>query len=303
MTTHLTPGSKVAIVVVNYGAPDLLEANLARMSTGDAVVHVVDNFSTQQHRLEVKKLCQRYRWIGHYPDGNLGFGTGCNLAAEAAIEHGSRLILLLNPDATIDTSSRELLQEVVAAEPLCLAAPVVYTPDDQVWSAGVDLHVASGSMQSWAKRTDPPEGDVIPWLTGTCLMLSAELWSRVGGFDPDYFLYWEDTDLSAKVQAAGGTLRLVEEARAYHEEGSTHGDADDRAKSSIYYYYNVRNRMIFARKHLSAQQRRRWARTAVPEAYRILLRGGRRQFRRPMRTIWPALRGLVDGWRLVTGRH
>ena len=41
------------------------------------------------------------------------------------------------------------------------------------------------------------------WLTGACLAVSKRVWQATGGFDPDYFLYWEDVDYSQRAKAVG----------------------------------------------------------------------------------------------------
>ncbi len=290
-------GRRLGIVVVNFGSSALLREHLVGFTEGrDDVVVVVDNWSTPGEREAVRRLAGEHGWLVEEPDANLGFGGGCNVGVRRAVGEGVGHVLLVNPDATIDSDSIEALLEVVREQPLTLAAPVVRGPDGTVWSAGTDVLLATGDMRSWARRV--PGERHLPWLSGACLMLSVGLWDRVGGFDEDYFLYWEDVDLSARVLAVGGDLQVVQAATATHHEGGTHsGDAGARAKSALYYYYNVRNRLLFARRRLSADDRRRWRRGSLGAAWRVLLRGGRRQFFHPTRNLWPALRGTVDGWR------
>lgn len=289
----------LAVVVVNYGASALLADGLvatARDLPGADVV-VVDNLSTRGERDAVGALAALHGWHLVAADENLGFGAGCNVGAAAAWARGATRVLLLNPDATIDGRSVALLEDVVAREPLTLAAPVVRRPDGSVWTAGNRLDLTTGRML-------PPSSEStseMAWLSGACLLATAELWQRIGGFDDAYFLYWEDVDLSARVTAAGGTLRVVPEAVAIHEVGGTQVTTG-RARSPLYYYFNIRNRQLFAERHLSPPLRRRWSRTALPAAREIVLRGGRRQLLRP----WPVLRitwrALSDARRRRWGR-
>jgi GT2 family glycosyltransferase len=137
-------------------------------------------------------------------------------------------------------------------------------------------------------------------------MVSAELWDRVGGFADDYFLYWEDIDLSHRVLAAGGRLEVSATATAIHAEGGTQGinsHASGTPKSTTYYYHNIRNRLLFAAIHLSAADVRRWRRTAPRVAWEVLLEGGRRQLIRSPRPIIAAARGLRDGLRMSARRR
>ena len=140
-----------------------------------------------------------------------------------------------------------------------------------------------------------------PRLSGACLALSADLFEAAGGLDARYFLYWEDVDFSARVLAAGGSLALVRDAVAVHDEGGTHSEDDqsDRAKSDIYYYYNVRNRLLYAGLHLDRATQRRWVATAGRAAREIVLRGGRRQLLSTRRPLITAAQATRDGMRLL----
>ncbi|WP_290514386.1 glycosyltransferase family 2 protein [Aeromicrobium sp.] len=295
----------MAIIVVNYGSSTLLARNLVAVANElpEAHVVVVDNLSSNPERHLVRGLCDAHGWTGIYPNGNTGFGGGCNLGVDQALARGARTILLLNPDAVIDRASTLLLVAAASAgDAMTLAAPRVVRPDGSHWSAGSDLDLDRGDMRSWRRRHEAPDARTLPWLSGACLVLDAELWRRVGGFDEDYFLYWEDVDLSVKVTEAGGKLELVDGATAVHDEGRTHDDGHRaEAKSSIYYYYNIRNRLLFATKHLDEADRRRWRRTAADAAWQIIRRGGRRQLVRPGGFVGAAWRGTRDGIRGTTG--
>ena len=108
-------------------------------------------------------------------------------------------------------------------------------------------------------------------------------------------------DFSARVLAAGGSLALVRDAVAVHDEGGTHSESgqSDRAKSDIYYYYNVRNRLLYAGLHLDRATQRRWVATAGRAAREIVLRGGRRQLLSTRRPLLTAAQATRDGVRLL----
>jgi N-acetylglucosaminyl-diphospho-decaprenol L-rhamnosyltransferase len=294
-------GASWAIVVVNYGSHRLLKANLlpmARNSPGAHIV-VVDSFSTVDERTAVQELAHANGWHVILPQTNVGFGGGMNLGVARALELGAERMLLINPDATMERRDVELLHAEVAASPMTMCAPIIRTPGGAVWFAGADLYLHDGSIRS-ERRRGTVNAPYHSWLSGACLMISKQLWNAVGGFDEEYFLYWEDVDLSHRILKAEGCLKCVRTATAIHDEGGTHTDdtSGDRhhAKSPTYYYYNIRNRLMFARKNLSPEDQRRWQRGSLKAAREILLRGGRRQFlHRPGQAISPAFRGLRDG--------
>lgn len=294
---------RLAIVVVNYASHALLEANLAAVAqaTPDAAVVVVDNFSSRREQHDVQALADSHGWSLVCLPENAGFGAGMNAGVAAAKELGAEAFLLLNPDAMIAADSLALLREALELEPLTLLAPIMYDAGGALWFDGADLLWENGQTRSASRRTEGQRFQ--PWLSGACLLASAQLWDTVDGFDERYFLYWEDVDLSYRVVLAGGGLRVLKEATAVHDEGGTQtADAHrrrGRAKSNLYYYYNIRNRLLFAALHLPAQERKQWKGRAVAAAREVLLRGGRRQFIRPFGAVSAAVRGTWAGMALV----
>lgn len=302
----MTDFSSLVVVVVNYGSSELLERNLVGTAAAlpGAQIVVVDNRTTEQESRRVTALAEREGWVALLQPGNRGFGAGVNIGVEAARERGRTRYLLLNPDAAVDASSVALLLDAVAGDAPAIAAPRVLDGAGRVWSAGSVLDLEDGATHgaAWAARN--PRARVRRWLTAAVLMVNDAAWQATGGFDEDYFLYWEDVDFSLRVEDAGGALHVVDEATAVHDEGGTQGVGDPavHAKSPTYYYYNVRNRMLLATKLLDAHAVRRWDESSTAAAREILLRGGRRQLLRPWRAIPPVWRGHRDGRLIARGR-
>jgi GT2 family glycosyltransferase len=292
----------LAVVVVGYGSSGLLGANLAPLTRAlpGAITVVVDNRTTDDERERMRALAADEGWLLVEPDVNLGFGPGMNAGVAAAREAGAHALLLLNPDATIEPDAVATLLGVVRADRDALVAPRILRPDGSVWFDGSDLHLGDGRISATRKREELGVRDAELWLSGACLALSAELWERVGGFGDGYFLYWEDVELSYRARRAGARVLVVQEATAVHAEGGTQGAGHERsgeAKSETYYYFNIRNRLVFAVRNLDASSVRQWRRASLPIAYEVLLQGGRRQFLRPVVPLRAAFRGVRDGLR------
>ena len=293
-------GGQLAVIVVNYGSSALLAANLLPFaeSLPEARVVVVDNRTTDEERATVSALAARHGWALVAPDDNPGFGSGMNLGVARALADGAGYLLLLNPDARIDAATaRSLLDRAVGA-PGDLHSPRIVTPAGATWFAGADLHLGDGRLRRPGRPS--PDGRVEPWLSGACLLLTRDLWEAVGGFDDDYFLYWEDVDLSHRVLAAGGELRVWDELEVVHDEGGTHGgERRGRAKSDIYYFHVIRNRHLFAAKHLSDADLAAWEANRVRVAWEVLMQGGRRQVLTSPRVLLVAARALAVGRRMA----
>lgn len=303
MTADRSSASVLAIVVVNFGSSTLLSGNLlptAQDVQPDHVV-VVDCYSTEEERQDVLRLSRMHGWETVALPDNRGFGGGMNAGVGRALELGATEFLLLNPDAQIDASSVRRLRARVHSDPALLVSPRIETPDGRAWFTGSDVYLEDGTTRAATRRGERPEAQRWEWVSGACLMMSAQLWHASEGFDESYFLYWEDVDLSRRVVAAGGRLGVDAEALAVHDEGGTHTDpGSDRGRSGTYYRYMIRNRLLFASKHLDAGSIRKWRRSAMRNAWQTLLHGGRRQFLHPVGPVRSALRGLREGRSLAS---
>ncbi|WP_129339880.1 glycosyltransferase family 2 protein [Cellulomonas endophytica] len=280
----------VAVVVVNYGSSDLLAENIPRcgLAGSGARVVVVDNRTTEAERERLLALGADQGWDVVPAATNLGFGGGMNVGVAHARAAGADVVLLLNPDAWLPPADLAALVDAARAEPTTLLSPEIVRPDGTPWFRGAWIDVPRGRTRTGTPPT-PPEH---PWLVGACLVLHTDLWERIGGFDERYFLYWEDVDVSWRVLAAGGALRVLGTATAVHSVGGTQRT---EGKSPGYCYWNTRNRLLFAAQHLPRATVLRWALRTPFYAREVLLRGERTLDRRIVAPFWATARGSLAG--------
>lgn len=292
--------AEFAVVIVSFGSSKLLRRNAAALelpSSGRIVV--VDCYSSAAERERVRAIAGQHGWTAVLLDDNAGFGGGTNAGAERAIELGAQVIVALNPDAQIDRESLEVLVAAVQEDPMLVASPMIVEVDGSPWFSGADLYLEDGSVRGARARQRFEGIERRAWATGACFSISLELWRKLAGFDEEYFLYWEDIDLSHRALNAGGRLAIAE-ATVVHDAGGTQtAIGAGRAKSETYYYYNIRNRLLYAVKHLPGGDVKRWERSAARVGYGVLLRGGRRQLVTSVQPWRAYLRALRDGRRLV----
>lgn len=167
--------------------------------------------------------------------GNIGFGRGHNIAL--AGEPG-RYHLILNPDVELADNSLHLALSFMVAHPDCgLLTPAAFWKDGsrqylcKRYPSVFDLLLrgfAPAKLRGiFKKRLDRYEmGDVVgesvvwdPQIVSGCFMLfRGDVLQRLGGFDPGYFLYFEDFDLSLRA-ASMSRLAYVPWVRIVHHGG------------------------------------------------------------------------------------
>ncbi len=319
--TDLRPAAKsgqadrMGIVVVNYGSSDLVARNLGALDLDSDTVDVVlvDNFSTREESERARALARAQDWHFVAKASNEGFGAGVNAGIREADRLGCVCFLLLNPDALVPAEVIAELRTHCVREPLALVSPVLESSRRETLFAGSRLDLRTGDIRGAgssrpARRAggrrqggsrEPAPDSSVDWLPATCLAVHRDLITRAGGFDVEYFLYWEDVDFSRRCVRAGGTLRIRDDLRAVHDAGGTQGPQRGRAKSSIYYRYNCRNRLLFATRHLSRRELLTWMLYTPVESWQILLRGGRRQLLHSPKPLIAAVRGSIEGLALA----
>jgi GT2 family glycosyltransferase len=252
----------IDIAIVNYrGAADTIAAlkRLEPWSLG--TVWLVDNSAHEPDMAAetgalIEASAQR-PWVTHLaPDHNLGFGRACNLAFSGST---STYFLLLNPDARITTEDTLLLAQTMAERPaLGAVSPRIYWNDSRSFllptaSAQTPLHSLGSALASWSPRAaqwaalrgikqsmrQMSSASVfkVGFLAGAVMMLRRTAVLSVNGlFDPDYFMFYEDSDLSLRLRRAGHQLAMVPQASAVHEYRHKAYKAAMMARSRLQYF-------------------------------------------------------------------
>lgn len=297
-----TDGSRLAVVLVNYGSHALLQANLdAGLQAAGIQVVVVDNHTTDEELAALQALAAERGWDVVASPTNVGFGDGVNAGVARAKELGCDAFVMLNPDAVVSVPVLEELHRSVCTDRRSLVCPRMNRSDGRHYFRGSMLDYASGRTRGgWTDGEDLQEGrhSWRPWLTGACLAMHQEAWDLLGGFRGGYFLYWEDVDISRRAADAGLRLVMRQDLVATHDEGGTQ-DKGAQPLSGTYYYWNTRNRLLFASEHLERRELLEWILRTPAESRQILLRGGRRQLLHSATPLTSTLRGAVDGLRLA----
>lgn len=169
---------------------------------------------------------------------NSGFAGGVALAL--AQVH-TAVAVLLNNDAEVRPGWLAALLRVLDEPGVAAASSKLVLPDGRINSAGGQVSATGYGRDRGFGRPDDGSYDEpgeILYGCGAALAVRMDAVCEVGGVDPRYFLYYEDTDLSWRLHLAGYSVRYAPDAVAVHQHSATSGSG-----SLLHTYYTERNRL------------------------------------------------------------
>lgn len=209
-------GDGVTAIVVSYAEPHATCAtveSLLRQQPPPEEVVVVDNHPDAPLAGVIGTPPERVRLLP--PEGNVGYVLACNRAAAAA--RGAWL-WFLNPDAPAGDGCLGAL--LTAAEPdgVAIVGAQVLLPDERVNAGDNPIHLTGlcWSGRFGEPREHGPARDVAA-VSGAALMVRRAAFESLGGFEPSYFMYQDDTDICWRARLAGWRVRFVPEAVVSHD--------------------------------------------------------------------------------------
>ena len=240
------------IIVVNWNGAELLPRCLAALAAQSHPAHilVVDNGSTDASAAAMVAF-PSVEWL---PLGrNLGFAAANNAGFRWALASGARWIAIVNNDVELEPGWLEALVAAGEARPqVGLLGGLLLFADypSRVNSTGVTLdrfgRARDRDFGVAVTVLATSEGPV-PAVTGGAALLRGDLLRQVGLFDPAYWAYYEDVDLSFRASRAGFGCWYVSAARALHGFGKTFGVDSPRQR-----FFLARNHLRFVARHLPA---------------------------------------------------
>jgi hypothetical protein len=267
----------VSIIYVNWNCAEEILASLVLVRewthTFKYEVIVVDNASAQG--TQGMQLDAGIRLILN--SENRGFGAGCNLGARHA---SGRYLLFLNPDTRFLNDVVTELVGFLDGHPLAaVAGPMVVDEHDNVrFNAGRSLPTlfneflqhstltyrfprCSWTSEPYLSGWDHRSTREVESVIGACLMVRAELFRSIGGFDEAFFLYSEELDLCCRIRKAGHQVWYVHTGRLMHKErqstmqlfGSLGRIVLQNMRSQHYYFRKHRGKVVaFVWRHMIA---------------------------------------------------
>lgn len=257
----------LSVVIVNYNnlrvLRDCLPSLPAALEGLDAEVVISDNGSSDGSLDWIRKDYPSFRIIENR--ANLGFAEGNNRAFPHV---RGRYVLLLNPDTVVEPDAFRRMVAFMEAHPRAggLGCQLLGADSSRQYSARRFPTLTTYFLQStglaWRYQRNRFFGQFeltywdgqserqVDWVCGAVLMMRREVVNRIGGFDPYFFLTYDEVDLCHRIKNAGWEVWYTPDAKIMHLEGQSDPQSDISKDGLLKYMTVERNsRVHYFRKH------------------------------------------------------
>lgn len=247
---------KISIIIVNYEIHEELFDCIHSLVTSKSKIFyeiiVVDNDKNKTIHAD---LHNEFPEVIYIPNENNGYGQANNVGAKKA---RGEYLFFLNPDTTLEQGWIDsLVTYLNKHNDVGIVAPLLLGVGGEPYQQGTTtLRPLEGIVclsflnklfpnnpiskkyfiQEWDKKTEK-EVAVVP---GTAMMIKRELFEKVGGFDPKFFLFFEEFDLCNRVKKLRYKLVILPQVKIKHIWGASVNQKKDVQsifeKSKFYYF-------------------------------------------------------------------
>jgi GT2 family glycosyltransferase len=295
---------KVTVITLNWNRKeDTIECvkSLLALDYPNYEVVVVDNGSTDG---SVETFKQHFPSITVIENKtNLGYGQGFNKGIEYALAKGAKYMLVINNDAIIDNKSLAELVRVAESDPkigLVSGKTYYYNAPNRLQTVGKIANFTTGAVRNVGlDEIDNGQHDELKeyhFLDDVYWLARGELFKKIGLYDKNFFIYYEEVDLCARASKAGYKIIYTPHAKIWHKQFTSTGGR----VNPFLTYHITRNRIIFMKRNATQSQFIRFA------LYYIFIRGpleiAGHLRRGQSNLIVPFARGMIAGmmWTLTS---
>jgi len=214
-----SPLPTIAVVTVSYGSAGVLPAFLASLGAAtrsSSVVIVADNKAQDSDAVATVASAHGARYLPMAT--NVGYGAAINATVDS-LDPDIEWVLIGNPDIVMAEGSIDTLLATASSDPrIGSVGPTVLTSEGALYPSaraipslrtgiGHALFVRAWPSNPWSRAYRLESTSAVRrdtgWLSGACLLVRRSAFAEIGGFDPGFFMYFEDVDLGFRLGKAG----------------------------------------------------------------------------------------------------
>lgn len=203
----------ITIIIVCYKSYDLIKKNLKVLKFFKTII--IDN-SNCERTYNLVKYIDNIRFINTLK--NIGYGQANNLGVSNA---HTKFILILNPDIIVDEKSiLALYNKKNLYDNIGILVPSLFSQANERKTNGSKSYFKKKFNKEFIKNKNFAEGDTCyDYAIGCAFFMDREFFNKIGGFDKDFFMYFEDNEICDRVYKFNKTVIETPSSKMIHMEG------------------------------------------------------------------------------------
>ena len=204
---------EITIIIVCYKSYNLIKKNLNTLKIFKTII--IDNSNCTK----TYDLVRDYNNIKYIKTSkNLGYGQANNLGVNKA---DTQFILILNPDIIIDEKPiSALYNKRNTYDNMGILVPSLYSQDLKKKTNGSKSFLKKEFNKKLRQNVNFSDGDTcFDYAIGCAFFMERSFFKKIGGFDKDFFMYFEDNEICDRVYKFDKTVIETPSSKMIHIEG------------------------------------------------------------------------------------
>ncbi|MCB0724855.1 MAG: glycosyltransferase family 2 protein [Ignavibacteriae bacterium] len=249
----------VSIIIINYNQRDLVSECVKSIENNihsDYEILIVNNTPEQdlRHLEEIATVI---------PNANKGFSEANNLAAKEA---KGEYLFFLNADTVVKNDSLKGAVEILDKEKVGAVGMKMYNADGtfqlSFWKENTfgNEKINKGSEAKFRQRdkefirkieNEHSTVSKVDWVSGAAMLIKKDVFKEIGGFDENFFLFYEDADLCKRLKDKGYKIVFYPGSYITHYKGENVNE-EFTGKT---YFYAKKSQLLYYEKHNDLRDR------------------------------------------------
>lgn len=257
---------KIFAVILHFGDSNITNKCLKSVLENEKEIKkivIVNNDSSKfkiqpirQAQGKSSKLSPKLKIINNKK--NLGYAGGMNMGIKYALSNEADYILLLNNDTILEESFlKDLIKRMEGDEKIGIGSPAVKFKKEGkvVYDLGGRINMLYGRTRhdeidekEILRYAQNDELEEVDYVSGCCMLIKKEVFKKVGFFDENFFLYYEDVDFCLRSKRKGFKTIIFPSLSIFHDLSKTTGK-----NSRLSILNQTKSALIFGKKHLGSK--------------------------------------------------
>jgi GT2 family glycosyltransferase len=241
----------ISFIIVNYKSEQELKRclkDLSKINNANLFEVIIINNDTKSLSLSDNTFNKQ---IVHEVNQNIGYGRASNIGLSLATHD---FVCFLNPDTHSFCDDFCEITKYIQNKKI-IAAPQIRTQSNDIepWSVGEDIKLTQIfknhcglNKKLWLNKKNTE----VDWVSGAAMVAPRNFLQELGGFDEDFFLYYEDVDLCKRAKNAGGQIHYIPQYYLTHINGVSSKTNTKKQKQRYY-----KSQDLFFQKHCNSLQK------------------------------------------------